>query len=180
MANPTSDIDVQLLAGDAAAFGEFYARHEDFILAVFLRRCANAELAADLTAETFARALAGRRAFDSSRGEPRGWLYGIARHVLAESLKRGRVEDSARRGLRLERLELDDEAIARIGELTGDEALAALEGLPADQRAAVRGRVLEEAEYDALAAALRCSQSVVRKRVSRGLGTLRKRLEGTV
>ena len=170
-------VDVELLAGDAEAFGRFYARHEDFVLSVFLRRCGSAELAADLTAETFARALAGRCAFDASRGEPRGWLYGIARHVLADSLARGRVEDGTRRELGLQRLVLDDEAIARIGELTDDVALAALDGLPEDQRIAVRGRVLEEAEYEELARALHCSPSVVRQRVSRGLRALRQRLQ---
>lgn len=178
--DPDPDADADLLAGDAPAFGEFYARHEDFILSVFLYRCSSSELAADLTAETFARALAGRAGFDRRRGHPRGWLYGIARHVLADSVARGRVENGARRELRLERLELDDEAIARIEQLTDGAALAALEQLPEDQRSAVRGRVLEEAGYDELARALRCSESVVRKRVSRGLGALRKRLEGSV
>jgi RNA polymerase sigma factor (sigma-70 family) len=171
--------DVILLTGVADQFGLFYARHEDFVLSFFLRRARNGELAADLTAETFARALAGRRTFDSSLGEPRGWLYGIARNVMSESLARGRVEDSARRELGLERLSLDDEAIAQIQELTGEIALTQLDGLPEDQRIAVRGRVLEEAQYEELARALRCSPSVARQRVSRGLRTLRKRLEGT-
>jgi RNA polymerase sigma-70 factor (ECF subfamily) len=170
-------VDVELLSGDAEAFGRFYERHEDFVLSVFLRRCGSAEVAADLTAETFARALAGRKGFDPTRGEPRAWLYGIARNVLADSLSRGRVEDRARRELGLQRLSLDDEAIVRIEELTGDAALAALEELPDDQRIAVSGRVLEEVEYEELATALRCSASVVRKRVSRGLRALRERLQ---
>lgn len=177
MALADQHIDVELLAGDAEAFGRFYARHEDFVLSVFLRGCGSAELAADLTAETFARALAGRHTFDASRGEPRGWLYGIARHVLSDSLARGRVEDSTRRELSLERLALDDEAITRIEELTGDAALTALDDLPQDQRIAVAGRILQEAEYEQLARALRCSPSVVRQRVSRGLRALRERLQ---
>jgi RNA polymerase sigma factor (sigma-70 family) len=172
--------DDALLAGDADAFGRFYARHEDFVLAVFLRRVGHgkAELAADLTAETFAEALAARRSFDPSRGEARAWLYGIARHVLADSLERGRVQDRARRRMRVERVLLDDDSIARIEELTGDAALAALAGLPEDQRLAVRGRVLDETDYGELARALRVSPNVVRQRVSRGLRTLRDRLEG--
>src|ERR1035441_7593996 len=87
--------DAELLGGDADAFGGFYARHEDFVLAVFLRRLGSgrADLAADLTSETFAQALASRGSFDVSRGEPRAWLYGIARHVLADSLDRGQVRD---------------------------------------------------------------------------------------
>jgi RNA polymerase sigma factor (sigma-70 family) len=171
-------VDAELLAGDAEDFGRFYARNEDFVLAIFKRRVGGtAELAADLTAETFAQALVARRKFDAARGTPRAWLYGIARHVLADGLERGRVQDRARRRLGIERLHLDDEAIARIEELTGDVALAALAELPEEQRLAVSGRILDEFEYDELARALRCSPSVVRKRVSRGLRTLHARLE---
>jgi RNA polymerase sigma factor (sigma-70 family) len=174
-----SRTDAELLAGDGEAFGLFYARHEDYVLGLFVRRVGTggAELAADLTAETFASALASRGSFDPARGEPRGWLYGIARHVLADSLEHGQVQDRARLRLRLERLEIDDEAIARIEELSGDVALAALAGLPEDQRLAVRGRVIDGIGYGELAQSLRCSPSVARKRVSRGLRTLRQRLE---
>ncbi len=170
--------DGQLLAGDAEAFGVFYARHEDAVLAFFLRRVRRADLAADLTAETFAAALGSRATHDPTRGEARGWLFGIARNVLAGSLRRGRVEDDARRRLGLERLVLDDAALARVEELAGAPALAALEELPPEQRAAIAGRVVQEHSYEELAAALRCSESVVRQRVSRGLRTLRSRLEG--
>lgn len=169
--------DAALLSGDAAAFAAFYRRHEDAILGYFLRRTRQAELAADLTAETFARALEGRRRFDPGRGEARGWLFGIARNLLATSLERGRVEDEARRSLGLEPLVLDDAALVRIEELHAAPAADALSDLPDDQQEAVRGRVVEEESYAELAARLRCSQSVVRKRVSRGLRTLRERLE---
>jgi RNA polymerase sigma factor (sigma-70 family) len=169
--------DASLLAGDAEDFGRFYAVHEDYVLAFFLARGARSEVAADLTAETFARALAARGTFDRGRGEPRGWLTGIARNVLADSVRRGRVEDAARRKLALERLQIDDQAIARIEELTDDAALLALARLPMDQQVAVRGRVLGDVGYQELARTLGCSPSVVRKRVSRGLRTLQERLQ---
>lgn len=170
--------DAELLAGGPEEFGRFYLRHEDPVLAFFLRRTRSAELAADLAAETFARALQGRSGFDASLGEPRGWLYGIARHVLGESLRRGRVQDEMRRRLGMERLELDDDALARIDQLAGSQMAEALETLPAEQRLAVEGRVLGEASYEELAARLRCSSGVVRQRVSRGLRGLRDHLEG--
>ena len=169
--------DPDLLHGDARAFAAFYRRHEDAVLGFFLRRTRQADLAADLTAETFARALAGRRTFDPELGEAGAWLFGIARNLLLRSLERGRVEDHARRRLGLEPLVLDDSALARIDELEGDRALTALEGLPEEQRVAVHGRVLDERDYAALAAELACSESVVRQRVSRGLRALRTRLE---
>ncbi len=169
--------DAALLSGDAVAFAAFYRRHEDAVLGYFLRRTRQADLAADLTAEAFARALEGRRRFDPERGEARGWLFGIAKNLLAASLERGRVEDATRRGLSLESLVLDDAALARIEELDHRPAADALSDLPDDQEIAVRGRVVEEQSYAELAARLRCSESVVRQRVSRGLKTLRERLE---
>lgn len=179
MGIPSSGDEVDLLCGGAEEFGRFYLNNEDIVLAFFMRRTRSAELAADLAAETFARALAGRHGFDRERGSPRAWLFGIAKHLLSESVARGRVQDAARRRLHLERLTIDDDTIARIDALTGGEAARALQELPEDQRLAVEGRVLGEESYDELAARLRCSNGVVRQRVSRGLRVLRERLEGT-
>ena len=97
-----------------AAFGVFYRRHENAVLGYFMRRTGDAELAADLAAETFAAALLGARRFKPERGEAVGWLYGIARHRLMRSIEQGRVEDRARRRLTLPRLEIDDDLIERI------------------------------------------------------------------
>jgi RNA polymerase sigma-70 factor (ECF subfamily) len=170
--------DGALLAGGPQEFGAFYLRHEANVLGFFLRRVGRAELAADLCAETFARALESRRSFDPQRGEPRAWLFGIARHVLAESLERGRVLDATRVRLAFEPLVIGDEDIARLEELAEQPAVAALEQLPSEQRDAITGRVIDERAYDELAASLRCSNSLVRQRVSRGLRALRERLEG--
>jgi RNA polymerase sigma factor (sigma-70 family) len=176
--------DEQLLertAEDPEAFGAFYDRFEAGVLGFFLRATQRADIAADLTAEVFAAALASARTFDPELGNARAWLFGIARHELADTWERGRVEDRARRRLGLEPLALSDEAIERIEQLGGEPAgtLQLLEGLPDDQRLAVRGRVLDERDYAELATSLRCSESVVRQRVSRGLRALRQRLEQT-
>jgi RNA polymerase sigma factor (sigma-70 family) len=162
-----------------AAFAEFYVRHERAILAYFARRVSRGELAADLAAETFAQALASRRRFRG--GTAVGWLFGIAAHVLSHSARRGRVEDRARRRLGVARLELVDEQIEAI-ELLGSDAgvCAALAELPADQSTAIRARIVEEHSYAEIAARMCCSESVARKRVSRGLASLRQSLEGSV
>ena len=57
-----TDTDTDLLRRarrDADAFGEFYGRHARRIYACLVRDTGNADLAADLTAETFAEALRG-------------------------------------------------------------------------------------------------------------------------
>ena len=171
---------LELSATDPEAFGAIYDRFEEEVLAFLWRATQRADLAADLTAEVFAAALASAKLFRAELGSARGWLFGIARHELADTWQRGRVEDRARRRLGLERMALDDEALERIEELGAhgsSGALRLLEDLPSDQRVAVKGRVLQERSYDELARSLCCSQSVVRQRVSRGLRSLRQRLE---
>jgi RNA polymerase sigma-70 factor, ECF subfamily len=178
-AHLTSDED--LLArccAEPEAFGLFYDRYERELLRFFLRATRRPDLAADLAAEVFAAAMAGTSGFDGARGTARAWLYGIARHLLADTWERGRVEDRARRRLGMEPLALSDESLERIEQLgTSGVALELLTGLPEDQRDAVLGRVVEERDYADLARSLECSESVVRQRVSRGLRALRSRME---
>ena len=157
-----------------AAFGVFYRRHEGPMLGYFMRRTGNAELAADLAAETFAAALLGAPRFRAERGDAVAWLYGIARHRLMRSIDRGRVEDRARRRLAMPRLEVDDELVERIERLAGEErAFELLERLPPAQAEAVRAHVLDDRSYKDIAATVEVSEAVVRKRVSRGLTTLK-------
>lgn len=160
------------------AFAVFYRRHVAGLLGYFLRRTQDPELAADLCAETFAAALDGAHRFDPGRGPAVAWLYGIARRLLAHAQRRGVVEDRARRRLGMAPLDLTDAAIERIEALAGSEsALAqALAGLPPEQRAAVEARVVEERGYGEIARAAATSESVIRKRVSRGLAGMRARL----
>jgi RNA polymerase sigma factor (sigma-70 family) len=165
--------------GDAGAFGLFYDVFEDDVLRYFLRRTGRGDLAADLTAETFASALESAGGYRPDLGVPRAWLFGIARHVLHDAWGRGRVDDAARRRLGQQVLVLSDAMVDDIERLLDEhgDAAQALEDLPTDQREAVRGRVLEDRSYQELAVSLQCSESVVRQRVSRGLRGLRERLE---
>lgn len=174
----TTPPDVALLLGSAGELGAFYSRYERAILGYFLRRTGRAELAADLAAETFARVIEARHRFQPELGEPRSWLFAIARNVLTRSYDHGRVEDAARRAIAMQPLVLEDEDLARIVDASDDLALAALQLLPSEQAEAIEGRVIDELGYDELAARLNCSESVVRKRVSRGLKELRTHLEG--
>jgi RNA polymerase sigma-70 factor (ECF subfamily) len=165
---------------DTQAFAAFYRVFERPLLGFFMRATGRPELAADLTAETFACALESVQAYDPARGRPDQWLFGIARNVLGSSYRRGRVESAARERLGLPRLVLDDHASETIARLSEDEeqALVALASLPDEQRRAIDARVVHERDYEEIAVELQCSQAVVRQRVSRGLRTLRARLAG--
>lgn len=171
--------DEDLLAGrDPASFELFYLRHVDGVLGFFARRTRDAELAADLTAETFAAALLGRGRFRPQAGAASAWLFGIAMNKLADAQRRGYAERRARRRLGMERLELSDADIARIDSLGEDSAGALLELLGADQRRAIHAHVVQEQSYAQIAAREQVSEAVVRKRVSRGLAAVRARMGG--
>ena len=169
--------DEDLLAGrDPASFALFYMRHVDGVLGFFARRTRDAELAADLTAETFAAALLGQRRFRPEAGTASSWLFGIAMNKLADAQRRGYAERRACRRLGMERLELSDADIARIDSLGEDSASALLELLGPDQRRAIRAHVVDEQSYAEIAAREQVSEAVVRKRVSRGLAAVRRRM----
>jgi RNA polymerase sigma factor (sigma-70 family) len=177
--------DAELLertAREPKAFATFYRRHERLVLRYLIARCRDAELTADLAGETFISALELADRFDPNR--PAGsnavpWLLGIARNMLRVSVRRGVVEEGARRRLNSPPLVLADDALERVERLASLELPpleSLLEDLPADLREAVVARILEEQDYDEIASRLGCSQQVVRKRVSRGLTRLRAAL----
>jgi RNA polymerase sigma factor (sigma-70 family) len=179
--------DAELLAAtsvEAEAFGAFYRRYERPILGYLMARVRDGELAADLASEVFTAALEAAASFDPGRsetGSASGWLFAIAHNTLVSSVRRGRVADAARTRLgALEPLALADEDIERLDALQAGERWMDLLGeLPASERDAILGRVLEERDYGELADAMGCSTLVVRKRVSRGLARLRSAGEKT-
>lgn len=178
-----ADLLSAAVAGDARAFEVFYRRWLAPVMSYHIRATGSRELALDLTAETFAAVVVSLGRFDPARGTAPAWLFSIARHKLGDSLRRARVESSARSSLGWEHVAITDDDLERVEALAseGDAVLAALlERLPADQRDALHQRVVEERSYAAIAAEMRCSEMVVRQRVHRALRYLRRSLEDPV
>jgi RNA polymerase sigma-70 factor (ECF subfamily) len=73
-------------------------------------------------------------------------------------------------------IQLDDDAIEILERIASAPAVELLETLAPQQREAIEAHHLEERGYAEIAAELRCSESVIRKRVSRGLAALHARL----
>jgi RNA polymerase sigma-70 factor (ECF subfamily) len=177
--------DAELLRAsrhDPAAFRTFYDRWARDIMTYCYRRTWDPEVAADLTAETFAIAFEKRGRF-RDLGRPAGaWLYGIAARELKRFRRRYETELRAVRRLGVRLPELDDESIARIEELVDLAPLrraldSALVELSAADRDALRLRVIEGRPYRVVAAELGCSEGAARVRVHRALGRLRTGLE---
>src|SRR5207244_12341465 len=83
---------------DPAAFVELYRRHAEDLLRYFARRTLDPEVAAELTAETFAEAFASRARYSYVTGvNGVAWLYWIARHQLGRFFRSGRIDATARK-----------------------------------------------------------------------------------
>ncbi|MCW2971754.1 MAG: polymerase, sigma-24 subunit, subfamily [Thermoleophilia bacterium] len=185
--DPTST-DAQLLRTarrDPRAFDAIYVRHAGELHSWLVRQVGDDAVALDLTAETFAQAWRHRRRFRApADGSAGAWLHGIARNLFRTWSHHQRVESGARQrlGMQVEGVggsvdsdeALDQLDAARVGPI----ALERLRDLPADQRAAVTLRVLDELSYDEIAARLECSAATARMRVHRGLRSLNATLEG--
>lgn len=171
--------DEELLAnGGAEEFGLLYERRYPLIRGYLRRQLGpRPELVLDLVAETFACALERREKFDPQRGSAVGWLLGIARHLLIDTVRRGRVADESRRRLGMERILLEDAQLELIERESESDLQRALWELPVEQRQAVEGRVLQEESYAAIAMRIGQSEQVTRKRVSRGLAALRRSIK---
>jgi RNA polymerase sigma-70 factor (ECF subfamily) len=164
---------------EPAAFEALFERHAMALRQWLFAQTGDASVSHDLLAETFAQAWRGRRRF---RGEDErsgvAWLYGIARHLVSQHHKRGRIETAGRRRLGMATVTRDDGGIEELpSRLDAHELSAALReafaGLTAGQRAAIGYRVIEELSYEEVAARLRCSPLSARARVFRGLQSMR-------
>jgi RNA polymerase sigma factor (sigma-70 family) len=160
----------------AEPFGVFYERHFASVLAFFRRRTAGAEEAFDLAAETFAAALQAVPRYEPGPEPPSAWLFAIARHKLSEALRKRQVQDKARRALAMQPILLDEQAIEMLELTASAPTVELLATLPSEQQQAIQARYLEDRGYAEIAGELRCSESVIRKRASRGLAALRAQL----
>lgn len=168
-----------------STFAELYERHQQGLLAFFMRRTFDPEAAVDLVGETFAQAFTGRRRFRGATADAEAaLLYTVARRLLARYYRRGRAERDALQRLGVARPELDDESLARIEELAGVATMRSLisgelRALSAEHREALALRVVDELAYPDVAARLGVSEPTARARVSRALRALDRRLAGT-
>ena len=164
---------------NSAAFRILYDRHAARIHAFHRRRTGEDTAALELTAETFAQAWLSRdRYTDHGEGTIAPWLFGIARHVVAASVRRRTMDRVAR-----DRLHLDLHPVAAdvhpswLDDLDAD-LTAALADLPDGQRRAIELRVIADQAYEDVARDLDCTPQAARVRVHRGLTAIRRRLTG--
>src|SRR5689334_13458092 len=74
-------------AGDLA-FERLYRSSRDDVYAYVASLLRDGPAAEEVTAAAFERAYRKRNRFDPERGEPRAWLFGIARNAALDELRR--------------------------------------------------------------------------------------------
>jgi len=149
-------------------FERLFEEHFDGVYGYLARRIGS-DLARDLASETFTRAFAGRKRFDSRRGEPRAWLFGIAHNLL-----RRHYRDEERRLRALSRYD-----IAAMDEPGDEPRLAeALHSLAREERDTLLLFAWADLDYAEIAEALDIPIGTVRSRLHRARAHLREALRG--
>ncbi len=164
--------------GAAAEFEKVYRAHVGMVTAYFARRSSDPQAVADLTADTFVRAITSFAGFDPVRGSARPWLIGIARRVFAGYCEaHSQRSDSARRvaGQRVLDADAVEDLVDRIdAERAGGALLARLAELPRLDREVVELVDLAGLSPKEAAEALGASAGAVRVRLFRARAKLRK------
>lgn len=129
----------------------------------------------DLVQDTLERALRKRHLW-RRKGSLRGWLYRILYHVF--------LNQGPRRRRHAREVDLDDapEPVApgsAEAALVRRDIVAAMQDLPAEQRAAIALTAVEGLSYDEAAAALDIPVGTLRSRLSRGRERLRESFDAT-
>jgi RNA polymerase sigma factor (sigma-70 family) len=162
-------------------FEQVYLRNVDVLMGYFARRCREPQTVADLTSETFVRAMGGFARFDPHRGSDRAWLFGIATRVFAHHCEQTAGDRDAVARLGGHRaLDLDEieELAERIdAEREGAALMRRYARLPPIERAAIELVDLEGLTPKEAALALGVSRVAFRKRLSRARSRLKREHE---
>lgn len=172
--------DVGDIASDARAFEAFYRRHFDAVRRFVVRRVDDPHLAADLIADVFLAAIDSAPSYRPSIGDPRRWLYGVARNVVAGERRRSARELRATTRISGRAL-VDSDDLADLLERIDAEAQArrlyeAMDQLSDDDRGLMELVALEGLSVRDAAKLLGLSQVAARVRLHRARRALQSRL----
>ncbi|MBT2213150.1 MULTISPECIES: RNA polymerase sigma factor [Actinomadura] len=168
------------IGSDTAAFEEFYRQHVEQVSRFIARRVGDPHTAADLTAEVFLAVIDSAHTYRPSAGSESGWLYGIARNVVATEHRRAAREYRAVGRIAGRRL-LDAGDIARLeeridAESAGRRVYEALSDVPEGIRALLELIAVDGLTVTEAAAALGIRPVTARVRLHRARKAVRAAL----
>lgn len=151
-----SDRECMALArhGDRASYGQLVLLYQDRLYNALLRFIGDAEEAAELTQETFARGL-NRIADCPVASQPYAWLFGIAMNLALGLLRQSRRQRAA----------------------AGEGLEAAMARLDPEYRAVLVMRDIESFDYQQMSDVLALPPAIVKSRLFRARVALRDELK---
>ena len=159
------------MKSSAHDFAEAAEHHLDDVHAFLVYLTGDRNVAEELTAETFARALERWRRYDPRRGSARTWLCQVARSTALDHF---RAEERRRRRESRFALQVPEAHEAVFGEGLSPELEGALARLSAADRAVIALRVVLDLDAESAGAVLGISPTACSTRLSRALQRLEK------
>jgi RNA polymerase sigma factor (sigma-70 family) len=158
------------------AFERLFEAHAEPLFAFLVYRTGDRQLAEDLVADTFERAMRSSSRFDPRRGSEKNWLYAVAVNLTRDNARRASVETRALERVGAQTRDCDDDQrISAVGDRDAiDRALVTLKD---DEREAIALRFGSDLKLREVARAVGESESAVEKRISRALEKLQHQLQ---
>jgi RNA polymerase sigma-70 factor (ECF subfamily) len=159
------------------AFDRLYRSSRDDVYAYVAGLLRDSTAAEEVTAAAFERAYRKRNRFDPERGEPRAWLFGIARNAALDELRRrGRQAE-----LRAEPVDLADLGADAVDERSERRLAvsAALERLAPRERELIALKFFAGLGNAEIAQVLGTSESNAGTKLHRAMTKLREACDGT-
>jgi len=158
------------------AFDRLYRSSRDDVYAYVASLLRDAPAAEEVTAAAFERAYRKRRRFDPERGEPRAWLFGIARNAALDELRRrGRQAELTAEPEDHDAQALDEGAERSERRLT---VSAALERLQPQERELIALKFFAGLDNREIARVLGIGESNAGTRLHRAMNKLREACDG--
>jgi RNA polymerase sigma factor (sigma-70 family) len=160
------------------AFDRLYRSSRDDVYAYVASLVRDPAAAEEVTATAFERAYRKRSRFDPSRGEPRAWLFGIARNAALDELRhRGRQAELAVEPADLASAAAHESAEASERRLALSAALA---GLEPRQRELIALKFFAGLSNGEIAAVIGVSESNAGTKLHRAVTKLREACDGAL
>jgi RNA polymerase sigma-70 factor, ECF subfamily len=182
--DPHEDLDERTLVerarADPEAFGELYRRYVARVYAFAYRRTSAPDVAEDVTAATFERALRNLESFTWRASGFGPWLFRITSNELVDHYRRTSRATSDRAMIAAHALHPDppqDPIDQIVGRDAVAEALAALDRLSPRYQRALSLRYLSGLSVDEAAAAMGTSKATMAVIVHRAMGALRRAMK---
>lgn len=178
-----AELMLRVREGDDISFGLLLERHRRPVIHFLYRMVQNQAISEELAQEVFLRVYKARASYEPT-AKFTTWLFRIASHLAINWLrdrKNERMQDSLDHPqLEGPPIQLPDKAMTKEQEMLHGarqaEVRAAIQGLPAKQRAAVLMHKYQELGYSQIAQVFNCSESAVKSLLFRAYETLRARL----